>query len=182
MDNLATTGKIVWDIGKANGETYSSTAKYVTGLAGEPNNVIMWTPLPGTDPADRETLHIFTLRVNNSVGVLTNEDGSARLDQWVSLFQNGTQLEMSAVQSTTLCTIYEQASPSGATYVSNALFTQIRKSGSGPFTLSGGVPAANAYASTSGARWAFCENSFREAHGEDVAGLARSLRSKWGIS
>jgi hypothetical protein len=186
MDISATLGKIVWDISKANGETYSSSATYVTGT---PNNVLMWTPLAGTNPLDRTTMHVFTLVINNRIGgsvALTNSN----IGDWVALYQNGVKLTMSSITSTNIFTQYNNTGT--AKMISNILFTNFSNSSVGspePFTLAGGAPAANAYATTTGTGtyWSFGENVVQPKMGNseytssEITINTRDLCLKWGI-
>jgi hypothetical protein len=179
-----TGGKIVWDLAAANGETTNYTsATYVT-YASPPHNILMWTPLPGTNPTDRDTVHIFTMLINNQASISNN----ASIDSWVQLYQNGVKLSRVSVQSTNLRATYE-ASP--AKMMNNVLFTQVPDSTALGNLFSGnaqvgGAPVANAYAqAVAGTKWAFAANNvqtqltvYNEAQ---VVTLATTLAFDWGI-
>jgi hypothetical protein len=89
----------------------------------------MWTPLAGTDPLDRETLHAFTLVVDN----LNGETGFAgRLGGWVQLLQNGVQLPMGAVSSSTMYTAYGGHTRGAVLFFLPQVVIQRGKPGAGP--------------------------------------------------
>ncbi len=186
--NISTSKVIVWDIGFANGETpdYTSTTSYITNNA-SPNNVLTWTPLPGTDPTDRNTLHVFTLLINNAITIAS--DGN-NIDSWVQLYQNGIKLtRVNTINGTNLRTVYNASG--GLKFMYNTLFTQIRNSSdlSALFpaaSTAGGTPAANAYAiSGTGTQWSFAENDVRtrssEYNSADVFTIMSDLGTKWGM-
>jgi hypothetical protein len=179
---------VVWDFQQAGGIVWQDTTKYVKNGLGLPNNVIAWTALAGTDPTDRETMHIFTLRIDNTV----NGTASPRLitqgnaNDWVSLYQNGTKL----ARANTIIdsTLYAEAAPAGAGNLAlpNALLTSA-SNGTGVFTTTKGAPHANAMTTVgSGAVWSFAENSvstkadapFTDA---EVQAIAVKLGGKWGV-
>jgi hypothetical protein len=168
---------IVWDIGQANGATWSSTAGLVTNGAlnsSTAHNVLMWTPLAGTDPADRETMHVFTLCVDNQASAVTT---NATANAWVRLYQNGVKLELAnTISAGTI-------DPTGNVGVKNILFSSgnVAKG-----TLVGGAPVPNAFASVGAvAKWAFAESDVQAKSGTyseaEVGVIAQGLCSKWGI-
>ena len=180
---------IVWDIGLANGDSITgssySSATYITNNSG-PNNVLTWTPLVGTNPDDRNTLHVFTLLINNNVIIGT--DG-ANIDNWVQLYQNGKKLtRTNIINATNLRTVYDSAG--GLKFIYNSLFTKVSNSAdlsalfSGASTA-GGTPAVNAYAVSTGTQWSFAENDVRNKASfyseSDVFTIMSELGTKWGI-
>jgi len=198
MGIAGTTNKIVWDIAEANGEQPSAwaigDATYITN-AQAPHNVLMWTPLAGTDPADRETMHVFTLVIDNRADpdnsrTLSDALTNSTIRDWVSLYQNGVKLVMSNVNSTNIYTQY--SSNSGAKMISHALLTSFRNSTAGaayaPFTMAGGAPALNGLNPVYGS-FSIAENNVqvKSAAGgvaytaEECTTLTTALALKWGI-
>ena len=174
---VGTNKVIVWDIGAASGVAWSSAAGLITNgvlNSSTAHNVLMWTPLAGTDPADRETMHVFTLSIDNQAAAVTS---NATADAWVRLYQNGVKLALA--NSISAGTIV----PTGTVGVKNILFS----SGNVAKTeIVGGAPVANAYASVgSTTKWAFAENDVQVKNGayadSDVAAIGQSLCGKWGI-
>lgn len=181
--HATTGGKIVWDLATANGETPAyGVASYVT-YAAPPHNVLMWTPLAGTDPTDRETMHMFTMLINNQASITDN----ASIDTWVQLYQNGVKLERVAAISTNLRATYT----SGKNMMNNVILTQVPDSTALNNLFSGnaqagGAPVANAYAqAVAGTKWAFAENNVQTKQAvysqADAVALATPLAFKWGI-
>ena len=196
-DYTSTLNKIVWNIAEANGETPTATAwtvaTYITNAAA-PHNVLMWTPLAGTDQADRETMHVFTLVIDNQAApdntrTLSDALTNSTIRDWVSLYQNGVKLVMSNVDSTN---IYTQYSGTGsAKMISNVLLTSFKNSSHAsplPFKMAGGAPAATAF-SCCGGFWAIAENNVqvKSAAGAvaytapECTTLTTALALKWGI-
>jgi hypothetical protein len=184
---------IVWDFSQACATAMQSPSATVIANTGAVTNknVLAWTPLPGTDAADRTTMHIFTLRIDNTVGG-TNLAGSpaniteANADAWVALFQNGTRLaRASTIASSTLYAA--KSSAAGAYVLPNALLTSA-VNGTSVFTTTNGAPHANASASVSvsATSWSFAESSVSSkpaaAHTDaEVVQIAAGLGAKWGI-
>jgi hypothetical protein len=179
---VGTNKVIAWDIGQANGTLTwsSSTGGLVTSTALEgstAHNVLMWYPLAGTDPADRSTLHVFTLCVDNQAGGNQVLD-SATVGNWVRLYQNGVKLTLASTVSAT--TINPQGASGG---VKNILFSS---GTTAKGDLVGGAPVPNARVSVgSTAKWAFAENDVRAVNStyndSDCEGVSRDLALKWGI-
>ena len=184
--NINTSKVIVWDIALANGETPSySSATYITNNAG-PHNVLTWTPLVGTNPDDRNTLHVFTLLINDDVTIASN---GSNIDDWVQLYQNGIKLtRANTTIATNLRTTYSASV--GLKFMYNSLFTQVTNSSdlSALFngaSTAGGTPAVNAYAVSTGTQWSFAENDVRIKNtsyvSSDVFTIMSDLGTKWGI-
>ena len=184
--NINTSKVIVWDIALANGETplYSSDT-YITNTVA-PHNVLTWTPLIGTNPDDRNTLHVFTMLINDD---LTIASDGINIDSWVQLYQNGIKLtRANSITGTNLRTVYNAAG--GLKFMYNNLFTQVSNSSdltalfSGASTA-GGTPAVNAYAVSTGTQWSFAENDVRIRNSlylsSDVFTIMSDLGTKWGI-
>jgi hypothetical protein len=172
---------IAWDIGQANGTLTwsSSTGGLVTSSAlngTTAHNVLMWYPLAGTDPADRSTLHVFTLCVDNQASDANLT--SSNVGNWVRLYQNGVKLTLASTVSET--TINPQGTTGG---VKNILFSS---GTTAKDTLVGGAPVPNARVSVgSTTRWAFAENDVRAVNStyndSECEQVSRDLALKWGI-
>ena len=182
---------IVWDFTAACESAMQSPSGSVvqnTGVVSN-KNVIAWVPLAGTSPTDRETMHVFTLRIDNTVngtnGATPANIVESNVDQWVALYQNGVRL----VRATTIAASKLYASKVtgvGGSYVlPNALLSSA-VNGASIFTTAKGASHANALATVGASTtWNFAENnvSAKETKytDDDVRVIAMGLCSKWGI-
>jgi hypothetical protein len=146
-------------------------------------NVLIWAPLPGTNPNDRTTMHIFTLRINNTVGKITESNAN----NWVQLYQNGLPLtRVNVISSTQGDSTLSTTSAGGTTIVNNVLFSQYDNVSWPAGSKSGGAPIANSTASIGISNWSFAENNVdyksSGAHSDsDILNIATTLCTKWGI-
>jgi hypothetical protein len=171
---IGNSNVIVWDIAQASGNSFNPASVFLKNNA-IADNVLMWTPLVGTNPNDRTTLHVFTLRINNTIGAINN----GNVDNWVQLYQNGLKLSrVNVVESDPTTTL------GNTTIVDNILFSQYSKLPGG--SISCGAPIANATATLGPSTWSFAENKVdyksSSAHTDnDILDIATTLCTKWGI-